>query len=88
MAFAIDRTTWSGMQRREIGLERGFASELGVVGEELQAVGLVCGEQHLKHQAAEQSGQTFTGKRKFGGSRPSGCRRVASHHPARSCGRG
>ena len=54
--FAIDEPL-GPMQRREIGLERGFASELGVVGEELQAAGLVCGEQHLKHQAAEQSGQ-------------------------------
>jgi hypothetical protein len=38
------------MQRREIGLERGLAGEVGVVAEELQAAGVVCGEQHLQHQ--------------------------------------
>ena len=45
------------MQRREIGLERGLAGEVGVVAEELQAAGVVCGEQHLQHQAAEQPRQ-------------------------------
>jgi len=51
------------MQRREIGLERGLAGEVGVVAEELQAAGVACGEQHLQHQAAETARQTFTGKR-------------------------
>jgi hypothetical protein len=45
------------LQRREIGLERGLAGEVGVVAEELQAAGVVCGEQHLQHQAAEQPRQ-------------------------------
>jgi hypothetical protein len=45
------------MQRREIGLERGLIGEVGVIAEELQAAGIVRGEQHLQHQAAEQPRQ-------------------------------
>jgi hypothetical protein len=48
------------MQRREMGHERGLAGEVGVVAEELQAAGVVCGEQHLQHQAAEQPHSTVS----------------------------
>jgi hypothetical protein len=45
------------MQRREIGLERGLAGEVGVVAEELQAAGI----SSIRWRNSRDS--TFTGKR-------------------------
>jgi hypothetical protein len=41
------------MQWCEIGLERGLVGEVGMIAEELQATGVVRGEEHLQLQAAE-----------------------------------
>src|ERR1035437_543734 len=42
---------------KSIGLERSLVGEVGMIAEELQAVGVVRGDQHLQHQAAEQPRQ-------------------------------
>lgn len=60
--LAIDEPL-GAMQRCEIGVERGLAGEVGVVAEELQAAGVVCGEQHLQHRRRNSRDSTLTGKR-------------------------